>query len=211
MDANLWFIGLSQSIFLGSMYAFVFLWTPALDMAQTDIPYGLVFSTFMVMISIGSSIFKYLSHRIDQLPFVIFGIAIVSTLMTILTLGNEHTVFVSFLMFELSCGLMFPTYGSLRSMYIPDEHRTTIMNIYRIPLNVFVVILLLNKKYMSLEVAFGFCCVAHIVCLMLWRRFTPTVKVFDGKEYEKGQVDEEDDFGDLDEYELESNESDEEI
>ena len=136
-----------------------------------------------------------------------------------LTLGDEAAVFASFLMFELACGIMFPTYGSLRSLYIPDEHRTTIMNIYRIPLNVFVVVILLNKKYMSLQVTFGICCLAHIACLILWRYFTPTVKVVDGKEYEMGKVDEEEDYGDLDEdldedygdldeYELESNESD---
>ena len=209
MNPNIWILGLSQSLFGGAMYTFVFLWTPALDMSKTTIPYGLVFATFMVMISIGSGIFKQVSHRVEQIPFMIFGIAFVSSVATIMILGNEHAVFASFLMFELACGIMFPTYGSLRSMYIPDEHRTTIMNIYRIPLNVFVVILLLNKKYMSLEVAFGVCCVAHIVCMVLWKQFVPTTKISDGKEYEKGQVDEEGDFGDLDEYELESNDSDE--
>ena len=213
MDTNLWLLGLSQSFFCGAMYTFVFLWTPALelDMSQTTIPYGLIFATFMAMISIGSGLFKRLSHRVEQVPFLIFGIALSSSVATIWTLGREHAVFVSFLLFELSCGMMFPTYGSLRSLYIPDEHRTTIMNIYRIPLNVFVVILLLNKKYMSLEVAFGVCCVAHLACLVLWKQFVPTTKVLDGKVYEKGfekdQAVEEGNFSDLDEYELESNDS----
>ena len=208
MDTNIWIIGLSQSFFMGAMYAFVFLWTPALDVSKEPVPYGLVFATFMVMISIGSGIFKRISHHVEQIPYLIFCLSAVTTVATILTLGDEAAVFVSFLMFELACGLMFPAYGSLRSLYIPDEHRTTIMNIYRIPLNAFVVVILLNKKYMTLKVTFGVCCLAHIACLILWRYFTPTVKVLDGKEYKIGKRDEEEDYGDLDEYELESNESD---
>jgi MFS family permease len=197
MDTNLWILALSQSFFCGAMYTFVFLWTPALDMFHTTVPFGLIFATFMAMVSIGSALFKRWSHRVEQVPFLIFGIAFSSSVATIWTLGHEHAVFISFLLFELSCGLMFPTYGSLRSLYIPDEHRTTIMNIYRIPLNVFVVIMLLNKKYMSLEVAFSACCVAHLVCLALWKQFVPT------NNYEKGQrplglvVD---DFSELDDY-----------
>ena len=222
MNTNIWIIGLSQSFFMGAMYSFVFLWTPALSISKKTVPYGLVFATFMVMISIGSGIFKRMSHHVERMPYLIFCLSTTASMVTIFTLENEAAVFASFLMFELACGIMFPTYGSLRSLYIPNEHRTTIMNIYRIPLNVFVVIILINKKYISLRQTFGICCGAHIVCLVLWRYFTPTVKVLDGKEYEMGRVDEEKDFGEfdehgdfkniddgeLDEYELESNESD---
>jgi hypothetical protein len=104
---------------------------------------------------------------------------------------------------------MFPTYGSLRSVYIPDEHRTTIMNIYRIPLNVFVVIVLLNKRFVSLQVVFGGCCIVHVIATVLWHFFKPDIKVMDGKEYEMGRVrDEEEEFGNISD-ELESDISDE--
>jgi len=173
MTPNLWFLGLSQALFSGAMYIFVFLWTPSLEISREPIPFGLVFSSFMTMVTIGSGLFKYVAHRVEQLPFVIFGLALFSTMVTIGTLGNGPVVFVSFLIFELSCGLMFPTYGSLRSLYIPEEHRTTIMNIYRIPLNIFVVIILINKQFMSLEVAFGICCGAYVLGIILWSKFTP--------------------------------------
>lgn len=195
MNDNLWILGLSQSLFLGSMYTFVFLWTPALDASGQQIPYGLVFAVFMVMISIGSGLFQLVSHAVDTLPFALCSASAGLMAAAILSLGNERALFGVFALFEVMCGLMFPTYGSLRSVYIPNEHRTTVMNIYRIPLNVFVVIMLLNNKNMSLTTEFGICAAALAGAAFLWRSFTPDAKISDGRQYEKGQVDEEEDFG----------------
>lgn len=210
MDDNLWIIGITQSLFLGSMYTFVFLWTPAMDSGGDTSPYGLIFATFMAMISIGSGMFKRVSHVVEKIPFVLLPISATLLGATILALGNSQHVFITFALFEMMCGLMFPTYGSLRSVYIPNEYRTVIMNIYRIPLNVFVVIVLLNKKNMSLEVAFGVCSCALIAATFMWRYFKPDVKISDGQAYERGQqIDEEEDFGDIEDYELDSNASNE--
>ena len=201
MDKNMWVLGLSQSLFLGAMYIFVFLWTPTLDISNPNIPYGLVFATFMVMISIGGGLFKLIANRTEKLPFFIFALCILSTLVTIVSIENEYVVFLSFLVFELACGLMFPTYGSLRSTYIPEEHRTTIMNIYRIPLNLFVVGVLLTKQYMTLKSSFMICLAAYITCFSVWSTFTPKKKMFGGKIYE---VADEYKKGDLDEFDLDS-------
>lgn len=208
MNNNLWILGIAQSLFLGAMYTFVYLWTPAMDATSDNVPYGLVFAIFMVMISIGSAIFKQVSHHTENIPYWIFSISAVLMALITTNIGNRTVTFVSFVLFELMCGLMFPTFGSLRATYIPNEHRTTVMNIYRIPLNVFVVITLLNKKNMTLQVAFGVCFVSMVAALVLWRYFQPKKKISDGEEYTQGtQVDQEEDFGDIEEYELESDAS----
>ena len=211
MDDNLWILGITQSLFLGAMYTFVFLWTPALDATGEDVPYGLVFAIFMVMISIGSAIFKHVSQYTDRLPYWLFGGSAVLMAVTTANIGHPTITFISFILLELMCGIMFPTYGSLRATYIPNANRTTVMNLYRIPLNAFVVIVLLNKKNMSLHVAFGVCCASLIAAGILWRFFKPETKVSDGKEYVKGADSaslEEEEFGFLEEEELESDISD---
>jgi len=43
-------------------------------------------------------------------------------------------------------GIFFPTYSMIKSEYIPQENRGTIMNIFRLPLNAIVVILLLSVE-----------------------------------------------------------------
>jgi len=163
------------------------------------------------MISIGSAIFKHVSQYTDRLPYWLFGGSAVLMAVTTANIGHPTITFISFILFELMCGIMFPTYGSLRATYIPNANRTTVMNLYRIPLNAFVVIVLLNKKNMSLHVAFGVCCASLIAAGILWRFFKPETKVSDGKEYVKGADSaslEEEEFGFLEEEELESDISD---
>ncbi len=58
-----------QSLFEGSMYTFVFMWTPALTAGQgdtIDLPFGLIFACFMVCIMIGSSVFIYMLENLKM-------------------------------------------------------------------------------------------------------------------------------------------------
>lgn len=49
-----------------------------------------------------------------------------------------------FCVFEACVGLFWPSIMKMRSQYIPEEARSTIMNFFRIPLNIFVCIVLYN-------------------------------------------------------------------
>lgn len=51
---------------------------------------------------------------------------------------------VGFSVFEACVGIFWPSMMKMRSQYIPEEARSTIMNFFRIPLNVFVCIVLYN-------------------------------------------------------------------
>jgi hypothetical protein len=54
-------LGSLQTVFEASMYIFVFLWSPVLEKTSpTAPPFGLIFSTFMVCIMLGSFGFQYL-------------------------------------------------------------------------------------------------------------------------------------------------------
>jgi hypothetical protein len=51
---------------------------------------------------------------------------------------------LGFLVFEACVGIFWPSIMKMRSQYIPEESRSTIMNFFRIPLNIFVCIVLYN-------------------------------------------------------------------
>lgn len=51
---------------------------------------------------------------------------------------------VGFCTFEACVGVFWPSIMKMRSQYIPEEARSTIMNFFRIPLNLFVCIVLYN-------------------------------------------------------------------
>jgi MFS transporter, MFS domain-containing protein family, molybdate-anion transporter len=203
MDKNVWILCITQSIFLSTMYTFVFLWTPAFE--TQDLPYGLIFSTFMVMISIGAQLYATISDKLIYLPYGILFLAGGVFLAAALA-KNTKILYMSFCGFELICGVMFPSYGALRSIYIDEKYRTTVMNICRIPLNVFVIIMLLNKQYMTIQQTFVVCGMGNIVGGFIYCKFVSNKTMQDSKLYRR--PDNEEDFGSLDdsmdEYELES-------
>merc|ERR1712216_951426 len=53
-------------------------------------------------------------------------------------LENVQIRFVAFLAFEACVGLYFPMMGTLKGDIVPEDMRSTIYNIYRLPLNVIV-------------------------------------------------------------------------
>ena len=51
---------------------------------------------------------------------------------------------LGFCTFEACVGIFWPSIMKMRSQYIPEEARSTVMNFFRIPLNIFVCIVLYN-------------------------------------------------------------------
>ena len=59
-DQKIALLGAMQSLFEGSMYTFVFLWTPALAPRGEQIPHGMIFACFMVASMSGSAFSSHL-------------------------------------------------------------------------------------------------------------------------------------------------------
>ena len=144
--------GLICSLFEGSMYAFVFMWTPALqaDGGSEELPFGLIFATFMVCCMAGSSVFGFYVKimKVREIGVKTFVLAAAALFVPVLT-SDTTLVFLSFLVFEFTVGLYFPTMGTLKSSIVPEKMRSTIYNIYRIPLNVIVLTVLLTDLTIS--------------------------------------------------------------
>lgn len=133
-------------------YTFVFMWTPAVEervqVPPDAIPFGLIFASFMVSMMLGSSVFSYLSSqkwRPESMMLIVlvvgitaFGIVVMST--------NVYTCLACFCLFEGACGIYFPAMGMLKAEYIPDDTRSTIMNLARVPLNAIVCITLIYVR-----------------------------------------------------------------
>merc|ERR550532_2352404 len=57
--------------------------------------------------------------------------------------------FLAFMLFEFCVGVYFPCVGVLKSDIVPEQVRGTMYNLYRVPLNAIVVILLLSDISMA--------------------------------------------------------------
>merc|ERR550519_3248798 len=140
-------------MFEATMYIFVFNWTPALTIqGESNPPYGFVFATFMLSLMLGSTIFSFLSqsagHSAETIAITSVFLATVSHAV-VLTHGGTYVNLIAFMVFELSIGMYFPSMGTLKAEVVPDSHRSTIYNIFRIPLNLIVVCTLCMKTTLS--------------------------------------------------------------
>lgn len=54
-------------------------------------------------------------------------------------------------------GVFWPSMMTMRAHYVPEELRSTIINLFRIPLNLFVCIILYNVHMFPLSAMFALC------------------------------------------------------
>ncbi|CAI9767736.1 unnamed protein product [Fraxinus pennsylvanica] len=189
-DEKIALLGAIQSLFEGSMYTFVFLWTPALSPNDEDIPHGFIFATFMLASMLGSSIASRLlarnSLKVESYMQIVFVISSASLMLPIVTsfLVAPSKVkgggisfsgclqLLGFCTFEACVGIFWPSIMKMRSQYVPEEARSTIMNFFRIPLNMFVCIVLYNVDGFPITVMFGMCSIFLFVASILQRRLS---------------------------------------
>lgn len=140
-ERKLQYLGLCQALFEGCMYVWVFYWTPAVRVLDSDaIPFGLVFACFMAALMIGGMLTDL--FPVDKLVTAMHCACIVATAAAALFFDNKLFVFGMFTIFEGLVGIYFAGHGTLRSMHMEESTRSSVMNIFRVPLNMFVIVML---------------------------------------------------------------------
>lgn len=134
--------GFVNSLFEGTMYTFVFMWVPTMFgvLKGSPLPTGLVFSSFMVCITAGGLIFSIALRfiSVEKCIIVILVLQMVALVIPVY-FKSLVPVLASFFLYETGVGMYFPCGGMMRSKVIPDALQSSIMNIFRVPLNFLVV------------------------------------------------------------------------
>ncbi|EPE04840.1 major facilitator superfamily domain-containing protein [Ophiostoma piceae UAMH 11346] len=175
-DPRVLVLGLASTLFEGSMYLFVFFWTPALkDAAQlasssssapTDLPYGIIFASFMAAAMAATLTFNIVTAQLRLVRCVtlllgLLGAAeVVFTLLsstTALASLTEQHIFWLFCLFEGCVGTYWPCMGYLKGQVVPDGARAQVYALLRVPLNIFVVAALLLTHDGEYFKVFGVC------------------------------------------------------
>eukprot|EP00908_Phaeocystis_cordata_P019542 Transcript_31077.p1 GENE.Transcript_31077~~Transcript_31077.p1 ORF type:complete len:542 (+),score=221.47 Transcript_31077:48-1673(+) len=164
-DSKILLTGAVQALFEGAMYIFVLQWPPSVSAAVgrafgsgAATPYGTVFSCFMVCCLLGSATFGAIAKagvRTELSTLGMLGLATVA--MGAASAGTATGVAAlaplaaAYFAFELCVGMYFPSIGTLRSRHVPDSHRSVIMNLFGIPLNVLVISVFLSIKRLGVS------------------------------------------------------------
>jgi hypothetical protein len=171
-DKKILLVGGVQALFEGAMYIFVLQWPPSIAAAVAKAfgngatPYGTVFSCFMVCCLLGSATFGAIAKAGVRTEVSTLGMLATATLaMGAASAGTSGgfaalaPLAATFFAFEACVGMYFPSIGTLRSRYVPDSHRSVIMNLFGIPLNLLVISVFLSIKRLgvtgALRVATG--------------------------------------------------------
>ena len=150
-NKNLFILILMVACFEGSMFTFVFNWTPALKNDYTMPAFGMIFATLLMAYMCGSCCVQLrnatnpikdgqASNALGPICFLVAGIAhskgINKAALTIVYLG--------FIGFVFCCGLHMPSDASVKGEFVPEHVRSMVYNIYRVPMNAIVLIVLLT-------------------------------------------------------------------
>ncbi|GAB5365202.1 hypothetical protein AAMO2058_001037100 [Amorphochlora amoebiformis] len=168
-DQGIMLLGISQALFEAGMYIFVVMWTPTLDeTSATPVSHGWVFSTFMVCIILGGTLYKqYLTYGGTVEKLMVFACGAGAISLGIPVIVTDHTLqLISFCVFETCVGVFWPTASSLRSMYFPEDTRASVMATLRVPQNILIMSVLFMvgqvQHSVILFTAFLFICAATL-------------------------------------------------
>ncbi len=181
-NADLFLIGTIQSLFESVLFVFVFIWTPALDVFH-DIPLGIAFASFMVCFLLGTILCDYVISKIGysttRLLVVLSGSASLVFFIAAYFAKDKSAILyrlkilLCLQLFELICGFYFPIMRTLREKVLPEEHRLSVINWFRVPLTVIssAALLFLHDASGGIPEIFVFCGVMMMVAFVCSFRF----------------------------------------
>ncbi len=187
-------LGLASTLFEGSMYLFVFFWTPALkdvvssavssstsSSSPPSLPYGIIFACFMAAAMAATLAFNIVTSQLRLVRYatLLLGLLGVAELVFYSLSSSsssspakpapkalsEQTVFWLFCLFEASVGTYWPCMGYLKGQLVPDGARAQVYALLRVPLNVFVVAALLLTRDGEYGSVFRWCATLLMVAV----------------------------------------------
>ena len=168
-DNKILLLGLAQTFFDSAMYVVRYAWMPALAMGK-EYPqsYGIVFAALMVSVMIGGICFSMARRSIlcvnsgngdsygtgtsfarVALPAHVAAFLCLLGTVVMFDIGGVAPLFWCFVGVEICYGYWWPCFGVMRSEFLPETHRSTVMNLFLVPRNVVVALALIYNSYLS--------------------------------------------------------------
>ena len=158
-DTKVLLLGLVQCSFEAATYLFVLNQAQAIGGAvsasfgaDSKVPNGLVFASYMTATLLGSCIYGHLSELRCR-PEGILSVAIIVSAVALGAVGtlcsvesNLTGLTVAFFVFEVMAGLAKPSFSWLRSKYLPIRERSILMTAFSAVFNLLVLVISLSNN-----------------------------------------------------------------
>lgn len=103
---------------------------------------GLVFSSFMLAMTFGGMFFSLTLQFVPSAEALcaLVYVAAAAAMATPVFIYDFNTILVAFLVLEMMVGMFSSCGGTLRSRHYPEHMHSSVMSVFRLPLNVLVVL-----------------------------------------------------------------------
>ena len=160
-------IGLIESIVMACLNMFLFSWTPILKQSTSGgMNPGFIFTSMVLTMIVGTKICKLLIVYLYCDYFIsITGCLFLQGIFLILTYYKdsflERLIFLC--AFDGLIGFYNPVNSVLKSKILVEKYRALLMNLFRVPLNIYVIIVLLTIRYIN---SFTVALISGILCFL---------------------------------------------
>jgi hypothetical protein len=146
-------IGIIESTYQAVVNIYLFSWTPILQYSSTTgINVGFIFTCFVITLILGTHIFEIFMLYLHADYYKSITMAIFSLSMIFFLIYYIESFYVRFLLLAAvngTSGFMNPLMSIIKSRILVEKYRALLMSIFRVPLNLYVIIVLLSIRYMN--------------------------------------------------------------
>ncbi len=144
-------VGIMESFWQAVLNIFIFAWTPILQHTTTEkFNPGMVFITFVMLIIAGTKVYELVCIYLKSNLYISLasGILVELIAFTIILMvpNNFMLTYICLGIINGMCGYYQPINSIIKAKIIKEKVRALMMNIFRIPLNLYVVSALLFLK-----------------------------------------------------------------
>uniref|UniRef100_A0A7I4C1F8 Major facilitator superfamily (MFS) profile domain-containing protein n=1 Tax=Physcomitrium patens TaxID=3218 RepID=A0A7I4C1F8_PHYPA len=148
-DKRIALLGLTQAGFDLSIAVFWLLWTPTLVADGREVQTGLIYACLMGSMMLGSSIAaSFLCGPYNVIPeiyvpYVLF-VAGASLILPAYDYQDIPVLVTCFSVFHICVGIAWPSLARLRSIYIQNDRRATMLSLFRAPVSAILLLILIR-------------------------------------------------------------------
>ena len=162
-------IGLIEGIAMGILNIYLFSWTPILKQStQGDMNVGFIYTSMVLTMIVGTKLYEVLIIycKFDYYASITGCLFIQGFLLFITYFDDRFLARLIYLsLFNGMIGFYSPLNSIVKSNILFEKYRALLMNIFRIPLNIYVIIILSTLKYMNpFTVALIAGCLCFVAC-----------------------------------------------
>ena len=174
---NVLCIGLIEGIAMAILNIFLFSWTPILKQSTPGgMNVGFIYTTMVLTMIVGTKSYEVLIVycNFDYYMSITGCLFIQGSLLFLTYYVNSFLARMIFLaLFNGMTGFYNPLNSIVKSNILVDKYRALLMNLFRIPLNVYVIVVLLTLRYMNPftvaliagSLAFAACGIGIFLCI----------------------------------------------